>query len=98
GKGPDALAVADVDGDRLPDLVVANLLDSTVSVLPGNGDGTFGPAETFAVGRQPAAVVVADVNGDGRPDIVTADYGDGTVSVLAGEGGTFQPRQTYPVG
>jgi len=107
GGLPDSVAVADVNGDGRPDIVTANYSDNTVSVLLGNGDGTFRPDPysslglppgTFAVGIRPASVAVADVNGDGQLDIVTANSGDkangyaGTVSVLLGDGkGNFAP-------
>ena len=84
------MAVADLNGDGRPDLVTANSDGNTVSVLLGNGDGTFSVQQTFAVGRSPRAVAVADLNGDGIPDLVVANYNDDTVSVLLGKGdGTF---------
>jgi hypothetical protein len=69
GSMPDAIAVADVNGDGHPDLITANNSGRpyTVSVLLGNGDGTFGAAQNFAVGYHPTSVAVADVNGDGIP-------------------------------
>ena len=93
GRGPIAVAVADVNGDGKPDLVVANARTATVSVLLGNGDGTFQAQQTPSPrAPTPFAVAVADVNGDGKPDLVTANQTDsGTVSVLLGNGdGTFQ--------
>jgi hypothetical protein len=96
GSSPFGVAVADFNSDGKPDLVVANKGDSTVSVLPGNGDGTFGQQQTFAVGSQPVAVAAADLNGDGKPDMLVVNEGDSTVSVLLGNGdGTFLP--TSPV-
>jgi hypothetical protein len=101
-----AVAVADVNGDGKPDIIAANGTYSghpqpytTVSVLLGNGDGSFTAAQSFAVGKGPQSVAVGDVNGDGRPDIVTADFGDGTVSVLLNTAappatGTFSPGAT----
>jgi hypothetical protein len=86
------VAVADVNGDGRPDLIVANGDDDTVSVLLGNGDGTFQNQKTFPVGYHPVLVAVADVNGDGRLDLITANAGDNTVSVLLGNGnGSFTP-------
>jgi hypothetical protein len=98
GIDPTLVALADVNGDGIPDIVTANADDNTVSVLLGNGDGTFQNQQTFPVGPQPASVAVADVNGDGKLDIVTANYLDNTVSVLLGNGdGTFQKPKTFPV-
>lgn len=98
------IALADVNGDGKPDLVVANCGDNTtcggtgsVGVLLGNGDGTFQPAVVYGVGGFAAIfAVVADVNGDGKPDLVVV--GGGVVAVLLGNGdGTFQPATTYAV-
>ena len=82
GNGPNSVAIADVNGDNIPDLVVANwCTDSTctassVAVLLGIGDGTFQTAVTYGSGGLIAdSVVVADLNGDGKPDIVVANCG-----------------------
>jgi len=100
-----SVAVADVNGDGKPDLIVANYCaeytcatGGSVGVLLGNGNGTFQPAVTYASGASyPASVTVADVNGDGKLDLVVA--GDGTVGVLLGKGdGTFQTAVTYASG
>ncbi len=70
-----------------------------MSVLLGNGDGTFQPPVTYAVGVVPDAIVAGDFTGDGRTDLAVANRLDGTVSVLLGNGdGTFQPQVTYAVG
>ena len=62
----------------------------------GNGNGTFQPAQTFAVGSRPYSVAVADLTGDGRPDIVTTNYGGNSVSVLLNNGdGSFGEPQTF---
>jgi len=82
GSGPDAVAVADLNGDGKPDLAVANCTPSKVGVLLGNGDGTFKTQVQYAVGGCPDAVVAGDFNGDGNPDVVAANNGGATVGVL----------------
>ena len=93
--------MADLTGDGIPDLVVANYNDDTVSVLLGKGDGTFLPQEVFPVGDKPYSVALADLTGDGRDDIIVANSASDTVSVLMNLGGTkndvnFAPRSRWP--
>ena len=106
GYEAQSVAVADVNGDGKPDLVVANVCASSnctnegvVGVLLGNGDGTFQAAMSYGSGGQDAeSVAVADVDGDGKPDLVVAN-GDGSVGVLSGNGdGTFQTVMSYGSG
>lgn len=97
GYGPIAVVIGDVNGDGKPDLVTADYSVNAVSVLLGNGNGTFQPATSYATGGQSGAVTVADLNGDGKLDIVEFSYSN-SVSVLLGNGdGTFQPQTTYSV-
>src|SRR6266568_2054686 len=104
-----SLAVADLNGDGNPDVVVADFLSNTVAILLGNGDGTFRPGATYDSGGTLAlAVAIADVNGDGKPDllvgngvgkIVNGNYSVLTVGVLLGKGdGTFQTAIAYVSG
>jgi hypothetical protein len=76
--------VADVTGDGRADLVTANFGSSNVSVLLGNGNGTFASAQNFATGSSPVSAAVGDLNGDGLPDLVVANQANNTVSVLLG--------------
>ena len=80
GSGPNSVAVGDFNGDGVEDLVTADsdLSDNSVnvSVLLGNGDGTFQNAVNFAAGFGPHAVAVGDFNGDGRQDLATANSGN----------------------
>jgi hypothetical protein len=88
GAYPTSLAVGDFNRDGHPDIVTANDESGTVSVLLGNGDGTFQPAQDVTVGGYPTGVAVGDVIGNGIPDLVVT--GD-TVQVLLGNGdGTFR--------
>jgi hypothetical protein len=90
------VAVADVNGDGHPDLVVANKYGASLSLLLGNGDGSFRAAQNFTAGANPFSVAVADLNGDGRPDLVVANEGSNTVSVLLGNGnGTFKASKNF---
>ena len=99
GSQPRSVAIADVNHDGKPDVVVANAASNNVSVLLGNGDGSFQNQLTFAAGANPFAVAVADVNGDGKPDLIVADNGSNSVSVLLGNGnGTFQNPMTFATG
>jgi hypothetical protein len=100
GTSTFSVAVADVNQDGKPDLIAANYGSNSVTVLLGNGDGTFQPAVTYSSGGLAAvSVAVADVNRDGKLDIVVANYGSNSVAVLLGNGdGTFQSAVTYGSG
>jgi hypothetical protein len=108
-----SIAVADVNGDGKPDLLVANecandnCSNGTVAVLLGNGDGTFQTAVTYSSGAQYAfSIAAADVNGDGKPDLLVANQcvnnsncSNGEIGVLLGNGdGTFQTAVDYSSG
>ena len=99
---PYSAAIGDFNNDGNRDLVVTNsgafVSEVYISVLLGNGDGTFQPKTDFATGTSPFSVVVGDWNRDSKLDLATANVGTGNVSVLLGNGdGTFLAHVDYPV-
>ncbi len=107
GNGPSSVAVGDFNGDGFLDLAATNRSDNTVSILLGNGNGTFAPQvhSPFATGLTPVSIAVGDFNDDGNLDlaVVNACGSDltcasrGTVSILLGDGhGNFTSTSTSP--
>jgi dienelactone hydrolase len=95
------VAVGDFNRDGQLDLAVANQGSDNVSVLLGNGDGTFRTVVNYSTGPGsfPRSVAVADLNGDGKLDLVVGDSSSNNVGVLLGNGdGTFQAAANYGVG
>jgi Domain of unknown function (DUF4347)/NPCBM/NEW2 domain/Glucose / Sorbosone dehydrogenase/FG-GAP-like repeat/Calx-beta domain len=96
GTSTHGITSADFNGDGRLDLVTANATDNNVSVLLGNGNGTFSSAVNFGVGIRPKSVFAADFNQDGRLDLFTANQDSNDVSVLLGNGnGTFATAVNY---
>jgi hypothetical protein len=107
GTDASAVAAADLDGDGVPDLTVANESGrvpndtrdewetGTVSILRGRGDGTFRARRDYAAGSSPMSLALADLNGDGRLDVATGS-GEGSSVVLLNRGdGSFRSRGDY---
>ena len=90
GNFPISVAAADLNGDGHMDLAAANFGKTgipdgeydTVSVLLGQGDGSFQAKLDFGVGNAPTRIVLEDLNGDGRPELIAANSRSDTVSVL----------------
>jgi subtilisin-like proprotein convertase family protein len=83
--GPGAMAIADLNGDGIPDLIYANTDSNNVLVYLGRPGGSFAdPPLSFFVGTNPVSLAVGDLNGDGLPDLAVADQGSNDVSVLLG--------------
>jgi hypothetical protein len=109
GNLPLSVAIGDLNGDGRPDLTVANLTSSTVSVLfnttaPGAATPSFAAQQTFATGGGPWTVAVGDLNGDGRPDLAVANAFEATASVLLNTTApgaaipSFAAQRTFDVG
>jgi hypothetical protein len=102
GNNSFSLVVADFNADGKPDIAVTNddvAAPSTVSVLLGNGDGTFIPPVPYTVGLGARSLAVGDFNRDGKLDLAVANFTGDTVSVLLGNGdGIFQAALTYRAG
>ncbi len=106
GNTPAFVTTADLRANSINDLIVANSADNTVSVLLGNGDGTFGAQTTFPTGTNPVSIASGQFNNgasapnsDNILDLAVANKAANTVSILLGKGdGTFQPKVDIPTG
>jgi hypothetical protein len=106
GSAPNSLVVGDFNGDGIPDLAVADRDSNDVTILLGNGDGTFherkdatGKPVRPKVGNTPISIVTGDFNGDGIADLAVTNQLSNSVSVLLGnKDGSFQDAVNYPAG
>jgi hypothetical protein len=100
---PESVAIADFNGDGKLDLAIGNFFGGptsagTISILLGNGNGTFQTAVHYAAGT-PSDLAVADLNADGKLDLVAASNTTSKATVLLGNGdGTFQAAVPYGTG
>lgn len=98
---PTDVAVGDFDEDGKPDLATPNANTNNVSLVLGNGNGTFGAATQFGLGggTGPQGIAAADLNGDGHLDLLTSNSSTGTLSVLLGDGhGGLGRASSVPAG
>jgi hypothetical protein len=100
GDSPTSAAIADVNNDGEPDILVANSGSANVTVLLSDGGGGFIPAEGSPpqTGLSPGSIATADFNGDGNLDLATANLGSDNVSIFLGDGsGAFSESDFSPV-
>jgi hypothetical protein len=93
---PGSMAIGDLNGDAIADLVVGSNIGSSLSVVLGTGGGAFATASFHDAGSTSRSVAIGDFNHDGKPDIASAG---GEIHVLLGDGsGAFAPATQYPAG
>lgn len=96
GEGPYKVALGDMNGDGLLDMVTANFTAYTVSVRLGQAGGTFAATKTdYPVGRFPSCLALGDINGDGRLDVVVGQQYSSVVGVLLAKAGGGYDYQSY---
>ena len=100
GEGPAGIVAIDLNSDNKLDLVTVNGTGSNVSVLLGNGDGTFQAAVNFPVFPEPNSIITGDFDGDGRVDVAVFNVlssSSPAVSILLGNGdGTLSAPDPNP--
>ena len=82
---PGAVAITDLNGDGLPDMIVANELGNDVLVYLGLAGGLFGAPQRYDVGFDPVGITVGDLNGDGVADLAIPNEGSNDISILFGK-------------
>lgn len=98
GKNPTTITTGDFNHDSFTDLITTNISSNTLSVLLGNGDGSFHDQTQIKVCQEPRALVMADFNHDANPDVVLACSGGDEIAFLMGrENGKFEEGPHYPV-
>ena len=100
GQRPAKVAVADVNRDGRPDVIVASYESDDITVLIGDGGGDFkqSTGSPFAAGNSPSDIAVGDFNKDGRLDLALPNHATEYVTVLFGDGnGGFSPAPDSPI-
>lgn len=98
GKNPTTITTGDFNHDTFTDLITTNISSNTLSILLGNGDGSFSEQTQVKVCQEPRTLVMADFNHDTHADIALACSGGDEVAFLMGRGnGKFEEGPHYPV-
>ena len=98
GKNPTTITPLDIDQDGVTDLLTTNVSSNTLSILIGNGDGTFHEQMQLHVCQEPRSLATGAFNADPYPDIVLACAGGDQIAVLFGRAdGKFTEGPQYPV-
>ena len=90
---------ADFDNDGNVDMAISATDSTSVWIVLGNGDGTFGSTQEIPVSSEPHGITVLDVDGDGDMDVVNANYGGNQLALLVNNGsGVFAPATFFDAG
>lgn len=81
GKSPSRLAIGDLNGDGINDIVVTNYNEKSITIFY-MGKETVVETKTIPVGNRPDGVSIHDMNRDGKNDILVSNYDDGNLMVL----------------
>ncbi|HEV7165542.1 MAG TPA: FG-GAP-like repeat-containing protein [Gammaproteobacteria bacterium] len=86
GAVPTGIAVGDLNGDGVLDVVTADSGSNSMSVLLGNKDGTYQPRKVYRVGQNPSDIALVDLDHDGNLDAIVTNNDDNTVNIWWGDG------------
>ncbi len=86
GIGPVAVCISDVDADGKPDLIVANAVANSISILKNGstiGNISIGTKTDFSASASPRSIAANDLDGDGKPDIVVTNFNSGNAASIS---------------
>ncbi len=99
GRVPSPSEPSDFNRDGIVDVAVTNTQDETISILLGNGDGSFQPAQHVRVGGEPRGITVLDADGDGDVDVAATSFANGQTTIVYNEGdGRFDDFRAFGTG